>query len=346
MTRPIHIVRVAARTPVGLSAAGTAAAIRARVSRLSFHPFMVDPAGNPLRCGRDGELPLDLLGTERLAALARGALEELFEVELTRGTVPVLLALPEQRPGFDESRAAAVAWMVGQHKYEGVAELTVRPSAPGHAGALRGIAEAAAAIRAGQYQLCAVGGVDSYLDADALEWLDGQLLLARDGVRGGFPPGEAAAFVLLASDDARRALKLPSLARLAGAEHAQEKRTRDSDEGFLGEGLTQAILGATRELKLPDEQISDIYCDMNGERMRTDDWSFAILRTQRALRDASSIITGAPEYGDIGAASGAVSAVLAIEAMQRGYAAGPRALLWGASWRGLRAACVLEKAAS
>lgn len=346
MSRPIHIVRVAARTPVGLSAVGTAAAIRARVSRLAFHPFMVDPAGNPLRCGRDGELPAELLGPERLAALASGALEELFEDQLTRGTVPVLLALPEERPGFDKSRAANVAWMVGQHRYDGVAELAIRTTAPGHAGVLRGIAEAAAAIHAGQFQLCAVGGVDSYLDADALEWLDSQLLLARDGVRGGFPPGEAAAFVLLASDEARRALKLPSLARVLSAEHALEKRTRDSDEGFLGEALGQVIQGATRELKLPSEQISDIYCDMNGERMRTDDWSFAILRSQRALRDAGSFVTGAPEYGDIGAASGAVSAVLAVEAMRGGYAAGPRALLWGASWHGLRAACVLDRAGS
>jgi 3-oxoacyl-[acyl-carrier-protein] synthase-1 len=346
MTKPVHIVRVAARTPVGLSAPGTAAALRARLSRLSFHPFMVDPAGNPLRCGRDGELDPELSGVPRLAALAAAALGELFEEQVTRGTVPVLLALPEPRPGFDREDAADVLRQLGMGSYEGARELSVRATAAGHAGALRGLGEALSAIRAGQYQLCAVGGVDSYLDADALTWLDGQLLLARDGVRGGFPPGEAAAFVLLASDDALRALKLPSLAQLVGAEHAQEKRARDSDAGFLGEALAQAIRGATRGLKLPDEQVSDIFCDMNGERMRTDDWGFALLRTQRMFRAASEFVTGAPEYGDIGAASGAVSAALAVEAFQRGYARGPRALIWGASWSGLRAACVLQQVGS
>jgi 3-oxoacyl-[acyl-carrier-protein] synthase-1 len=346
MTRPVHIVRVAARTPVGLSAPGSAAAIRARVSRLSFHPFMVDPAGNALRCGLDGELDLELLGTARLEALASSALEELLEGQVTRGTVPVLLALPEPRPGFDRTSATDLIARIGMHSYEGVADVSVRATDAGHAGALRGIAEAVQAIRAGQYQLCAVGGVDTYLDADALEWLDAQLLLARDGVRGGFPPGEAAAFVLLASDEARRALKLPSLAQIVGVGHAQERRARDSDEGFLGEALAQAIQSAALDLKLPDEQVTDIFCDMNGERMRTDDWGFALLRTQRFFRDASKFVTGAPEYGDIGAASGAVSAVLAVESFRGGYAEGPRALLWGASWQGLRAACVLKRGES
>jgi 3-oxoacyl-[acyl-carrier-protein] synthase-1 len=346
MSKGIHIVRVAARTPVGLSAAGTAAAIRARVCRLSFHPFMVDPAGNPLRCGHDAELDPQLSGTPRFEALAAAALEELLEGQVTRGTVPVLLALPEPRPGFDTADAAQVLRELGMRAYEGAAELSVRATAAGHAGALRGIAEAMKAIRTDQYQLCAVGGVDTYFDADALDWLDAQLLLDRDGVRGGFPPGEAAAFVLLASDEARRALKLPSLAQILGAEYAQEKRTRDSDEGFLGEALSQAILAATRELKLPDEQITDIFCDMNGERMRGDDWAFALLRAQRTLRDAGTFVTGAPEFGDIGAASGAVSAVLAVESFRGGYAQGPRALLWGSSWQGLRAACVLKRGES
>jgi 3-oxoacyl-[acyl-carrier-protein] synthase I len=346
MSKAIHIVRVAARTPVGLSAAGTAAAIRARISRLAFHPFMVDPAGNPLRCARDGELALELLGADRMEALAAAALEELLEGQITRGTVPVLLALPELRPGFDRASAASVLGRLGLRAYEGAAEVSIRATASGHAGVLRGIADASQAIRAGQYQLCAVGGADTYLDADALDWLDSQLLLARDDVRGGFPPGEAAAFVLLASDEARRALKLPSLAQVVGVEHAEEKRTRDGDEGFLGEALAQAIQGATRDLKLPDEQISDVFCDMNGERMRTDDWGFALLRTQRVFRDASTFITGAPEYGDIGAASGAVSAVLAVESFRGGYAQGPRALLWGSSWQGLRAACVLKRGES
>ena len=343
MSKVVHVVKVSARTPVGLSAAGTAAALRARISRLAFHPFMVDPAGNPLRCGRDGELAPELLGLDRVEALAAGALDELFDVQVTTGSVPVLLALPEPRPGFTQADAADLTRRLSARRFDGVGELVVRETAKGHAGALRGIAEAVAAIGARQYQLCVVGGVDSYLEADTLDWLDNQLMLARDDVRGGFPPGEAAAFVLLASDEARRALKLPSLATIHGVAHTQEKRTRDSDEGFLGEALAQAILQAAAGLKLPEEHVTDIVCDINGERMRVDDWGFAILRTQRVFRDAAEYLSPIAELGDVGAAWGALSVVLAIERLRAGYAQGPRAMAWGSSWQGLRAACVLTR---
>ncbi|HEX6244792.1 MAG TPA: hypothetical protein VFZ61_27925 [Polyangiales bacterium] len=346
MSKPVHIVKVAARTPVGLSALGTAAALRAGISRLSLHPFMVDPAGEALRCGRDTELAPELLGTARLAALATAALEELLEQPVTRGSIPVLLALPEARPGFGEHDAARVLGALHQLDLDDSPELAVRQAAAGHAGALKALGEAAAAIRQGQYQLCAVGGVDSYLEADTLDWLDAQLMLSREGVRGGFPPGEAAAFVLLASDAACRALKLQPLASVVGSAHAQERRTRDSEEGFLGEALAEAIVGASASLALPEQQVTDVFCDINGERMRTDDWGFALLRAQHVFRDATHYVSPIAELGDIGAAAGALSAVLAVESFRGKYARGARALLWGASWSGLRAACVLSSGRS
>src|SRR5688572_25980156 len=98
MNRPVHIVAIAARTPVGLSAEGTAAAIRARISRLMLHPVLVDAAGDHLRCAPDSQLKPSLEGVERLVQLAGSALDELFSKQVTRGAVPVLVSVAEPRP--------------------------------------------------------------------------------------------------------------------------------------------------------------------------------------------------------------------------------------------------------
>ena len=99
----------------------------------------------------------------------------------------------------------------------------------------------------------------------------------------------------------------------------------------------------TRSLKdTPAALIDAVYCDINGERHRVDEWAFTALRVGTVLRDASAYESPAGSCGDVGAASAVLASVLAVQAWQRGYAAGPRALVWTSSWRGLRGAMVLE----
>jgi 3-oxoacyl-[acyl-carrier-protein] synthase-1 len=52
-------------------------------------------------------------------------------------------------------------------------------------------------------------------------------------------------------------------------------------------------------------------------------------------------VTPADCWGDIGAASGPLFANLAVAAGLRGYAKGPRTLIWASSERGDRAAAVV-----
>jgi 3-oxoacyl-[acyl-carrier-protein] synthase-1 len=92
----------------------------------------------------------------------------------------------------------------------------------------------------------------------------------------------------------------------------------------------------------PGELFHDVYCDVNGERVRTDDWGFALLRTNALFRDGTDYTMSVSECGDIGAATAGLSCILAAQAWQRGYAHGPLALVSGASWGGLRGAAVLE----
>jgi 3-oxoacyl-[acyl-carrier-protein] synthase-1 len=210
---------------------------------------------------------------------------------------------------------------------------------------LSGIEQAATRIGRGEAELCVVGGVDSYLEGSTLEWLEESRLLDCDGIRGGFPPGEGAAMIALASDATRRHLGLPCLATVRATASALEQRDPNGPEGLLGEALTDVFLRIARALR-PPERFDDFYCDINGERPRVTDLGFALLRTAESFRDPTGYRTAVSRVGDLGAATGALSCILAARAWARGYASGSTALVAGSSWSGLRAAVLLTSGES
>jgi 3-oxoacyl-[acyl-carrier-protein] synthase-1 len=338
----VPIVAVGARTPLGYQAAPSAAAVRCGLANFQDHPFMVDAFGNPIKSALDDGLEPAKLGAIRLLTLARSALEEAMS-ELRLDSQPalrfdVLLSLPEARPGFTDMNAAWIARELSRGLSPKAAELAPR----GHAGALDALRHAAQRIDDGQADLCAIVGVDSYFSPDTIDWLGDNRRLAGEGNRDGFIPGEAAGCVVVASSYARGALQLPELALVRGVHSARESSVISGTEEVFGHGLAEAILGATASLQLPTEAIDDVYGDINGERYRTDEWCFAILRTNHVLRSVQYQIP-ASCWGDVGAASGALGCILAVRAWANDYAKGPRALVWGGSEAGLRSAVVLEQ---
>lgn len=101
----VHVVGYGARTPVGLKAPPSAAAVRAAIGRIRAHPFFIDDAGEPLLCAYDGRLNPRLLGADRMLALAEPALREasvtLAAANVSKLRVSLFLALPEIRPPAD-----------------------------------------------------------------------------------------------------------------------------------------------------------------------------------------------------------------------------------------------------
>lgn len=343
----MHIVAVGARCAVGLTAEYASAAIRAGISRVAEHPFLLDVAGDKVRCGRVPRIDPTVIGTARLAALAeyplRDVAAKLTRVRPSSVKVPVLLALPEARPGWTTADTVRASQTLAEMTIPNIGTIAPEQVGGGHAGALSAMRLAFEIVASGREDFCIAGGVDTYLDANTIGWLDVNRRLAREGARTGFAPGEGAAMVALASDGARKQLGLPSLGLVRGVACAQESRAPDRDEESLGQGLTDAILGATDDLRMPNEIISDVYCDINGERVRTEDWGFTLMRTSARFRDGTSYVTAVGQCGDLGAASGALGCVLAVQAWQRRFAIGPRALIWGGSWGGLRGAALLEQ---
>ncbi|NTX11908.1 hypothetical protein HUA76_14000 [Myxococcus sp. CA056] len=343
----VKIAATGARTPVGASAESAAAAVRARISRIAEHPILMDGAGRPLACARDPLLEFSVRGAERLAALAVSSLGEVLEKlqrEASLDTVvPVYLALPEPRPGFESGDAESVSAAIQRIALRGKARLDVEVLLEGHAGALRALELATERMSKRMCDLCIVGGVDSYLEAETLEWLEEGRKVARRGTRDGFIPGEAAGMIALTTQTARTKLRLPSLATLRSVATEHEARPMDSDEGALGEALSKALARASQGLVIPGECLDDIYCDINGERYRSDEWGFVALRQSRALRDASAYTSAVRSWGDVGAATAALNCVLAVQSWRRLYARGPRALVVGSSISRLRGAAILQQ---
>jgi 3-oxoacyl-[acyl-carrier-protein] synthase-1 len=175
----------------------------------------------------------------------------------------------------------------------------------GHAAGILAMGHAAEALRAGDCELAIVVGVDSYLHVDTLEWLDEQGRLHNDqDSRSAFVPGEAAGCCVLASTGWCRARHVKPLARIIGIGLATEPSGLGSATVCVGEGLSRAVREATQGLCLPEQKLGDTYCDLNGERYRSEELAFAMLRNPRPFVDANRFTAPTDCWGDVGAASG------------------------------------------
>ena len=106
----IELLGIGARTPVGLTAPASAAALRAGISRLREFSYTT-MHGEPLVIGADPRLKDAIQGPTRMVELAATALAEaLAGVESAAvSECRVWLALPELRPGFRDRDATTVA---------------------------------------------------------------------------------------------------------------------------------------------------------------------------------------------------------------------------------------------
>jgi 3-oxoacyl-[acyl-carrier-protein] synthase-1 len=332
------------RCAIGLTGAAAAAAVRAGISGFSEHPYMLDKVGEPMVVAREPTLDPMRQGTERFSELAgpalRQALAPLAERNIPRQSVHVVVGTPENRPGLpgglDDALSRLAADVVNS---KGSQRTTVLPY--GNAAGILAMKQARDTLVAGEARFCIAGGVDSYLTADCLEWMDEQRILKSSVNRNGFPPGEAAGFCLLTSGATAGELNLPVLGWLETFGLAREESPIRTATICVGRGLSLAIQQATAPLRVPDEAVNDSICDLNGEPYRSEEFALTVLRTQKAFVDSTQFVTPADCWGDVGAASGPLFASLAVAAGLRGYAKGPRTLIWASSQGGARGAAIL-----
>ncbi|MDX8514042.1 beta-ketoacyl synthase N-terminal-like domain-containing protein [Mesorhizobium captivum] len=343
---PIGLAGLAARTPVGLRPESAAAAVRAGISAISEHPFFVDRNGEPIRLAQDAVMGPDMPVAERMKELLLSTLLQLPQAAaLSANGLRTLLIIgaPEPRPGLPDG----VGEMLGRAVMGrfGSTNLRVQYLANGHAAGMLAFGVAAKAIDEGKTDLAVVAGVDSYQEYQTLEWMDETGQLKSEVNRDGFFPGEAAGACLLARRNLISELGLELLGRLTAVSIAPERITikrHGEGEVCVGEGLSSAFLGLGPAIDRDRRKITDTYCDLNGQRYRSEELVYAILRVQHLSDDATHYLHPADCWGDVGAASGPLFAALAHAAASKGYSHGSRAALWASSEGGERAVTLLD----
>lgn len=341
----IAIIGLGVRCAVGLTSSAAAAAVRAGISRFSDHPYMLDKVGEPMVIAQEPTLDLTLQGPERFSQLAAPALKEalapLTQRNVSLESVHTLIGTPDLRPGLPSGIEEALGRLVASETSLKTNHCTTfLPN--GNAAGILALKKARDILCLGQSRFCLVGGVDSYMTADCLEWMDEQGMLKSSENRNGFPPGEAAGFCLLTTGATAQEYKLPVLGWLKTVGTAREECPIRTETICIGRGLSEAIKQATAPLRLPDELVDESICDLNGEPYRSEEFALTVLRTQKAFVDFTRFVTPADCWGDVGAASGPLFANLAIMAGLRGYAKGPRTMIWAGSEKGDRAAAVID----
>jgi 3-oxoacyl-[acyl-carrier-protein] synthase-1 len=347
---PMLMLGLGARTPIGRTVWASAAAVRAGVCGFREHPYMVDTAGEPMRIASAPWLEITMESTPRMAALLLPAIDEALAPlsALGAGTglrIGLALALPAPRPGQASNLAAELLAAIDAQQPRRFARTTSFEL--GHAAGYLALAAARAGCARGAFDVCVVAGADSYLSPETLEWVEACDQLHGSGPLNnawGFIPGEGAGAVLLGAPMVGHRLGLPPLGILRAIGVGTETKLIKTDTVCIGEGLTQAFRAALDGL-LPGERVDDVYCDMNGEPFRADEFGFAALRTGEHFRAASDFVAPADCWGDVGAASAPLHLALAAIAQRKHYAKGPLAMTWGSSESGERGAALLSGAA-
>src|ERR1035441_6153237 len=119
----------------------------------------------------------------------------------------IVVGTPEPRPGLPAGIEDALGRQVASFRTS--QDTTFLSS--GNAAGLLSMKLARDVLHMGRSRFCLAGGVDSYLTADSLEWMDEQRILKTSANRNGFPPGEAAGFCLMATGATALELRLPVL---------------------------------------------------------------------------------------------------------------------------------------
>lgn len=337
-----HVLSFGACTAIGETASASLAAARAGQCGFHEHPFMTDTAGEPMRVARVRRLPCGLQGADRYMALLRPALDQALAVLPPGCPVPLALALPPPRPGRPQTLARQMLDCIERHDGGRLQPIACFES--GHAAALQALATVCDGLGQGRFGWCLVAGVDSYLAPETLEWLEAQEQLHGGGPQNnpwGFIPGEAAAVMLVVNVDLRARSPAPVHAEVLTVGLGQESRLIRTDTVCTGEGLTHAFRQALQALP-PGGRVDNVFCDMNGEPYRADEYGFAALRTREHFQDPTAFVAPADCWGDVGAAGAVLHIGMAAHCCARGYGGGPLSLVWASSEGGERGAALIH----
>jgi len=292
----------------------------------------IDGAGQEAGLAAIESIAPELIGFDRFVALAGPALREC--AGSCKAALPLYLALPVgERPDQASDARFGRPLLDALARSSGVS-IDVEHSfivRTGHAG-FAALVEHAARSIADHPAGVIMGGVDSHFDQRVVTWLDEQGRFMRVGGKHGRIPGEAAAFL--------RVEQLPESARSRQLAKLRAGDVEDQTDAVVsGAALSRVIRRVVGTLRTG--AVEWVLSDLNGEPARTDAW----LAAEDLARDA--LVTAVHEEivqhtSDVGAATGALLAVVAIQWATIGAVRSPNVLLALSSDTGARGAVAID----
>jgi len=335
---PIALLATGLVTSVGLSAAASCAAIRAKLANPGETLF-IDSAGEWI-VGHSVPLERPWSGRTKLVKMAVRAIEQALEgiAREEWGAIPLLLCVAEpERPGRIEGldvevfasiqselgvKFAADSQVIAQGRVSVVTALSLARSLLGRFAVSRVLIAATDSLLCGPT-------LGAYERAD-------RLLTSRNS--NGFLPGEGGGALLVGSDTGSRPREL----LVCGAGFASEAATVDADAPLRGEGLALAIREALQDAGCGLEAVDFRVADISGEQYYAKEAALAMLRLLRVRKEEFDIWHPAECIGEAGAVAGLAALVVAEAACRKAYAPGPGVLCHMANDAGERAALVLR----
>jgi len=337
---PIAIERTGLVSAVGLTAAQSCAAFRAKITNPTETRF-IDSGGEWIMAH---QVPLEQpwRGLTKLAKMAAMAIEEVLQ-ELPKAhwsALPLLLCVAEsERPG-------RMAGLDDQLLLQAQEELGVRFApesgviAQGRVGVAVALAQARNLLSLGKATRVLVAATDSLLSWPTLSHYDqrDRLLTARNS--NGFMPGEAAGALLVGAAEAAGG-KAGELV-CTGIGFGREAAHIDSEEPLRAEGLTHAVKAALTDAGCQMHDMDYRITDISGEQYYFKEAALALSRTLRQRKEEFDIWHPAECIGEVGAASGLSIVAVAGAACGKQYSKGPNILAHMANDAGQRAALLLQ----
>lgn len=333
-------------TACGFGARATAAAVRARLSRVA-ESLVVGLDGEPLKMGL---VPVDQLPPvpeqhpglswrqRRMVRLAAPALLEALQgiSDPAGDPLPLFLGVPEDRPELAPLTWDAFLAELSAHGGGAIDPSASQVFARGRASGLLALDAALQHLHRQRRGRALVGGVDSYLDAVLLEQLqrEGRLLCAEHS--DAFVPGEGAAFLLLQAGGGEA-----PVAEIVAVATGTEAGHRYAEAPFRGDGLAQTFQRLFSAVPGSAAAVGSVYAGLNGERLGAKEWGVAYLRSARRFAEGHGLEHPVQSLGDPGAALGPLLIGLAALALRSGYRRGP-SLVWCSSDREERGAALLH----
>lgn len=334
---PVAIESTGLVTSVGLSAAASCAAFRAKVSNPTETRFM----------GSDGEwimahqVPLEepWRGLTKLAKMAATAIDEALQhlPKAEWGKLPMLLCVAEkERPGRMAGLDDQLFLMIQEELGVNFASHSMVIQ-QGRVAAAVALAQARALIAQGKCTRVLIAATDSLLTWPTLSYYVERQRLLTASHSNGFMPGEGAGALLVG-----RPQKQGSELICSGVGFGVEKAHIESEDPLRADGLAKAIKAALSDASCQMHDMDYRVTDLSGEHYYFKEAALALSKTMRVLKEEFDIWHPAESAGEAGAVAGVTVLAQAQAACSKGYHLGSNILAHMANDAGQRAALVLQ----